>query len=772
MTTYDLEAALRRHFGHDRFRPGQAEVIAAVLHGESVLTVMPTGAGKSLCYQLAAMLLPGTALVISPLIALMKDQLDGLPPALAKQATALNYTVEGGEMEARLARVAQGGYRLLYAAPERLRQQPFLHALKQARISLLVVDEAHCVSLWGHDFRPDYLFIAKAWHELGQPPILAMTATATPRVRDDIQAALGQMRLIATGVYRPNLYLEARRFARKDQKWAALVALCQEMEGSGIVYARARASCEELAAGLRDQGISAIHYHARMEDRSAAQERFMSGAARVVVATIAFGMGIDKADVRFILHYDPPKTLENYFQEAGRAGRDGLPARCSLFYTTSDRALLTKWVKDDALSVEALRTVYKVLHRRLGPAGTGLVALADLEREVGAEETRIRVAIQFLETVGLVWRGFDLPRTLTLTLLKPASDQDPEFASFLEAAHLRPGQPVARDAVELSLATGIALPAIESRLLAWDTAGWLKVRGTGRDMLLSLPKPPVDSAQRVEAMLIEYTDGQLGRVADIMRYATTRGCRHAHIGAYFGARPIQGCKACDNCAGKAPPLSKAPPPLKAPPTPTPPSPRTSQENPSLVVLRGVAAVPFPLGRTGLSRALKGLPTSPVRADRFPLFGALGGWTAKAIRAMIDGLIEEGLVDSFERGAYRLLRISQRGARQLAAAGTAQAAPDDRPGHVPTQSRSQPASDLTQSFDEGLFQALLAWRSEEARRARKPPYIIFQNAVLTRIAADRPTNPDDLARIPGIGPHKLAAYGDAVLEIVRARSNPQ
>ncbi len=328
-----LQEALHHYFPHHAFRPGQAEVIAAALRRESVLAVMPTGAGKSLCYQLAALLLPGTTLVISPLIALMKDQVDGLPPTVAGQATTLNYMLDSAEIDARLARAAAGGYKLLYAAPERLRQQPFLHALKRAGVSLLVVDEAHCVSLWGHDFRPDYLFIAKAWEELGRPPILAATATATPRVRDDIQAALGQVRLAVTDVDRPNLHLEAHRFASDKQKAQALVALCREIEGSGIVYATARAKCEDLAELLRQNGIDAIHYHAGMDDRAAAQDQFMTGQARVVVATIAFGMGIDKADVRFIIHYNPPKTLENYYQEAGRAGRDGLPARCILFHS-------------------------------------------------------------------------------------------------------------------------------------------------------------------------------------------------------------------------------------------------------------------------------------------------------------------------------------------------------------------------------------------------------------------------------------------------------
>jgi len=529
-----LQEALHRHFPHNTFRPGQAEVIAAALRRESVLAVMPTGAGKSLCYQLAALLLPGTTLVISPLIALMKDQVDGLPPTVAGQATTLNHTLDSAEIDARLARAAAGGYKLLYAAPERLRQQPFLHALKRAGISLLVVDEAHCVSLWGHDFRPDYLFIAKAWEELGRPPILAATATATPRVRDDIRAALGQVRLAVTDVDRPNLHLEARRFSGDEEKAQALVALCREIKGSGIVYANARAKCEDLAALLRRKGIDAIHYHAGIDDRAAAQDQFMTGRARVVVATIAFGMGIDKADVRFIIHYHPPKTLENYYQEAGRAGRDGLPARCILFHAAHDKANLTRWSREGALSVEFLRQVYAALQEMLGKEQLGLVALADLERELGADETPLRVAVHFLETAGLVWRGFDLPRTATLTLLRPPQPAEPELARFVEAARLRPGEVLSRDLLAVCREAGLDARAVEARLLVWDEAGWLKYRGIGRDMLLALPDPPLGSRQRVAAMQADYCAGQDGRIAEMMAYAQTGACRHGHISAYFG----------------------------------------------------------------------------------------------------------------------------------------------------------------------------------------------------------------------------------------------
>ncbi|MBN2205716.1 MAG: ATP-dependent DNA helicase RecQ, partial [Thermoleophilia bacterium] len=516
-----LTAALHTHFPHPAFREGQAETVAAVLRGESVLAVMPTGAGKSLCYQLAAMLLPGTTLVISPLIALMKDQLDGLPGAVASSATALNYTLDGAELDARLARITAGQCRLVYAAPERLRQRPFLHALRQAGVSLLVVDEAHCVSLWGHDFRPDYRFIAHAWRELGSPRILGMTATATPRVRDDVRAALGDMRLIVTDVHRPNLHLEAHSYANEKEKNKALVSLCRATPGSIIVYASSRQKCEDLAALLRRSGVKAIHYHAGLDDRAAAQDRWMSGEARVVVATIAFGMGIDKPDVRAIVHYNPPKALENYYQEAGRAGRDGQPARCVLFHSQADWRFIGQWTRQAALDVEFLRQVYAAVGRRLAGRESGLVATADLERDLGMDDTRVRVGIHFLEMAGLLWRGFDLPRAATLALrVDPASIDGAEAATlrrFAAVARLREGQTLSRDLVALpaDAATGddgadaeladlLDPREIEHRLLNWARAGWIEYRGIGRDMLLALPPAPADSRERVAAMLADY----------------------------------------------------------------------------------------------------------------------------------------------------------------------------------------------------------------------------------------------------------------------------
>jgi ATP-dependent DNA helicase RecQ len=748
-----LEHALRQRFDHASFRPGQAEIIASVLRGESTLAVMPTGFGKSLCYQLASQLLPQTTLVISPLIALMKDQLDSLPPAIEHQSTTIHSTLEWGELRRRLDGVADKRYKLVYVAPERLRQRPFLHALKGAGVSLLVIDEAHCVSLWGHDFRPDYLFIGKALAELGHPPVLAMTATATPRVRDDITAQLGQMRLVLADVYRPNLRLEVVYLRNDEEKMHALLQLCREQRGSGIVYVNARKKSERLARLLRRYGISAIHYHAGIEDRAAAQERFMTGRARIVVATIAFGMGIDKPDIRFIVHYHLPKALENYYQEAGRAGRDGKLSRCILFYAPSDKRNLTVWTRQDALDIKLLRAVYGAIKRRLAGEEMGLVASDDLERDVVAEDAKVRVAVSFLERAGLLKRHFDLPRTAVLTVRQEAAD-DTSFEQFVSAARLRLHQPLSMDLISVCARAGLDPREGESRLLQWCDRGWLEYRGMGRDMLLELPPAPPDASQRVTDLLEEYYAEQDKRIGEMVAYATTSGCRHNHLGAYFGGRTVADCHSCDNCTAptftpKERPVKKAPPSV----------------HPAKVILQCVSHLPFPLGKPGLSKVLKGSIASSVSADRCPEYGALAYLSLNAIGQQIELLIAKGYLSRDEEHKFRLIALTEKGKKALhdpSLLSDVLPAPAARREKDKAEERDI-ADDA--EIDEELWQRLRSWRLEQAQAQEVPAFVIFHDATLRRIAALRPADLNELASIKGIGSSKLENYGQEVLRIV-------
>ncbi len=335
----DLERALCERFGHEAFRPGQQAVVEAVLRGDDVVAVMPTGGGKSLCYQLPALLLDGITIVVSPLIALMKDQVDALQD-LGHEATFVNSTLDASEQRARLRACAAGHFRLLYVAPERLGNARFLESIDEMRVVRLAIDEAHCISSWGHDFRPDYMRLGELRERVGSPPTAAFTATATKDVREDVvrQLRLANPRVFVAGFERPNLRLLVRRPSGAGEKTAMLDRALAEAGTPAIVYCATRKNVESVAAHLRRRGIAAEAYHGGLGagERERVQDEFMSGASPVIVATNAFGMGVDKSDTRLVLHWDVPGSVEAYYQEAGRAGRDGLPADCVLLYSPAD----------------------------------------------------------------------------------------------------------------------------------------------------------------------------------------------------------------------------------------------------------------------------------------------------------------------------------------------------------------------------------------------------------------------------------------------------
>ncbi len=405
----------------------------AAIAGRDTLALMPTGSGKSLTYQLAAMLRPEPTLVLSPLIALMKDQVDKLPPRIAATATFVNSSLSADETAERLAGVSAGHTRLVYAAPERLRQSRFVELLATVGIGLVVVDEVHCVSMWGHDFRPDYLFIRRGLEALGDPTLLGMTATATPETARDIGQALGRaLEIVHTSVMRPNLRYDVQEVANAEDRLEILVERLSALRGgSAIVYARSRRSTEELARVLRGHGFRAEHYHAGLEaqERTRVQDDFVSGATQAVVATTAFGMGIDKPDVRLVCLVNYPDSLEGYVQMVGRAGRDGEPSQTLLLASPTDATALRRFAVSDVPTAAELRAVYRQLR-----GGNGLADPGDLAPLVPDRD--VRVLVGMLEQAALVRRDFDDGRLMRIELAAAPSDARERVEELLDRARL------------------------------------------------------------------------------------------------------------------------------------------------------------------------------------------------------------------------------------------------------------------------------------------------------------------------------------------------
>ena len=595
-------AALHEHFGFADFRPGQREVIEAILAGHDTVVVMPTGGGKSLCYQLPALLQDGATVVVSPLIALMKDQVDALR-ARDLPATFINSSLDFEEQKARIAGVRRGEFKLIYVAPERFRSNFFVEALRSVNVSLFAVDEAHCVSTWGHDFRPDYLRLKAAIAEAGRPQVVALTATATPYVRADIieQLGLSEPRAFVSGFDRPNLSINVVH-TQKEREKIAHVRRLAALGGSGIIYSSTRKSVEQVARALREAGLSVVAYHAGMEDaeRVRAQEEFMSGARQMIVATNAFGMGIDKPDIRFVAHYHLPGSIEAYYQEIGRAGRDGLPATCLLLFNYADKRTQDYFIEGSYPPPEVIAKVYEAL------VGTGQQRIELSTREIAARaslrnEMAVQSALIILEKAGHIERGAAGENRASVRLLQsPAqareavgarrSPRDKQvLVGLLGGYDLSQRAPVELDVNEAAENVGLDAATVRRSLAALAEAGVIAYQPARRTrgVLMRDERPaarlnirPQDLARRAAL--------EQRKLREMISFCYTEDCYRAFILDYFGDRQhARCCGTCGNCRAQttgqrpttvAPPdvdddaplaFSSSPPARRAVPTPAP-----------------------------------------------------------------------------------------------------------------------------------------------------------------------------------------------------------
>ena len=707
-----LPDALHEAFGYDEFRPLQAEAVQAALDGRDLLVVMPTGAGKSLCFQLPAFLSPGVTLIISPLIALMRDQVDALNrrPAFRRLGCAcLNSGQSLEEQRETLADLRAGRVRLLYVAPERFRSQGFLDALRAAHVVRLVVDEAHCISEWGHDFRPDYLALKDVVASLGRPPLTAVTATATRRVQASIVANLGMddPEVLVGGFNRPNLHLSVHRCKSENERLDRLARALPKLVGlggSGLIYVATRKQCDEVAELVCDTlaplGRKAGSYHAGLEPelRTEMQGSWLAGDRQVLVCTNAFGMGIDKADVRFVVHCACPDSLESYYQEAGRAGRDGKKSRCVILYHFTDRKTREWFIDNDALTLADIQT----LHGHLGRVGAEDLRLPKgwAMRALGWSEVKTRLALGELERADVVER-------------------------------------VGENADELHL------------------------------RLLQRRFPP-DALRRITEDLARQRKERYRRLDEMTDYCKTPACRRRTILDYFGDREefAETSFCCDNCERPAASVRDRAIQPAAGPVPMPAQIPAGDIH---ALLQGLDALRPSLGRARLGKLLRGSAsqdTERFKSQGHPLYGVLRGASRDAVYAFFDRLIEDGLLRQGDEDDYFTCAITQAGRAAwqeqapLALPVPGAPRPIARAGYSLTKS-----PDTDAEPDADLYDALRHWRRLEASAAALPPYCIFSDKTLTAIARTKPSDLDELSAISGVGSAKLEKFGSAVIQVV-------
>lgn len=763
---------LNRYFGYPSFRPGQEEIIHSVVSGGDTLVVMPTGGGKSICYQVPALMLPGITVVVSPLIALMKDQVDALKRR-GVGATTINSTLSFTEVGQRLNNLRYGQYSLLYVAPERFESKRFVELMQQIDVSLFAVDEAHCISEWGHDFRPSYLRLKEVIETIGRPPVVALTATATPYVQEDIVAQLGLHKLqrFVKGFDRPNLNWGVLTPADKNAELRHRIEQDLRKDGASIVYCGTRRRVEETGTSLHAEGVPVTIYHAGLpdEDRRKAQEAFIEGKARVIVATNAFGMGIDKANVRGVYHVDMPGSVEAYYQEGGRAGRDGKPSRCVMLWSPRDRGLQEFFIRNSFPDRDTVESVYNALwdsvqvgvgsryegvmvpntnriasRARIHPA-TLHGAMSILQKNEIIEEIRSdRLAMVRFTADGNEVKQFynvtrdEIRKKTLMGLLRviggAALTQETMFSPDHVASHAE----LSREEFERGM-KGLTM----ARLLVYTPP-------TARGGIQFLQERLPSRNLRIdEAKIQEERSRSLQRLEAVERYARTRSCRRDFILEYFGAEPEpEPCGRCDNCrTGRA---------SEAPSTSANGNGLASHDKRAIEnILLAVAELGERFGKMTVVDFLLGASTKTINSfglDHHHRYGALKGEDRSALSQVADRLMGEGLLQQ-TAGMKPLIKLTRAGRESIRG--------------VKLQPFSPSASPLEKTGHPDLLNMLRTERDAIADRDGFTRDEVCSDVALVRISNRVPSNKSELMATRGFGQGNFDRCGTSFLRVIEA-----
>ncbi len=713
-----IQENLKKYFGYDSFKTAQLNVIKSILDKNDTLAIMPTGGGKSLCYQLPAMLLDGVCVVVSPLIALMKDQVDALERRGIKSAF-INSSQTSAEQKQAMQSLACGDIKIIYVAPERFRSEWFVSTLRNIKISLFAVDEAHCISQWGHDFRPDYMRLGDAIKRLGKPLVAAFTATATPEVKEDIcrQLNLLQANVFVSGFARENLSFNIRKVRSNAEKNEIILKNIRERK-AGIIYCATRKTVEKVSEILSAEGVSHACYHGGMsaEERDSMQDKFVGKSLDVAVATNAFGMGIDRADIRFVCHYELPGSIEAYYQEAGRAGRDGLPSQCDMLFSYADKRVQEFFIEGSNPSLETIRKLYSILRKNAGEDGVLKMSIEDMESALTGSKKSSAISGMSISSAISILRRF----------------------GYIERI---------------------------------DEAG-SRIRST-RVNDITLPPQEIVFP---DGLLEEKKLRDEAKLKAVLRIAYSDECRQKWILNYFGETQAENCGICDICANSvgqnfsdlsADELTEVRKALSA-------AARISYR-------RGARQWQGRFGKALLVKSLLGSKDEKIlkaSLDKLSTYGILKNHGKAFVAALVDSLLSAKLLE-IEDGEYPLVNISDSGVRIMLGEESSlnlnyprelsklfkSSKPDKKKGKAKKAELFESEAALA-DIDEGLLKKLVSQRNRLMfLRGNVPAYTIFPNSVLQSLAIKRPKNAEDAMSIKGVGPQKAKTILPSFLKII-------